>query len=228
MTSPIRSMVLKDVVLALTLEGCKGRDSAELVRVGFEVKRAIAEYRTVHGERQIPDPGCPSIEESVGYSDFEIARRLDFVPLLAKVQAKAQQIDAMLAYILIALTSKDVYFPEEIALDFLVHSRLVESRQVMQEIARLQPIAAHGEVSLKNRKQGRLKPVNAMVKGYLSKNPEASAEMVWNALKAKPPRGHSFCDNRIGRYIEKDAKTIMEWPRFKNVVSEHRPKRTKA
>jgi hypothetical protein len=86
------------------------------------------------------------------------------------------------------------------------------------------PLVSLGRKFTTGRKPGRLSPVAKRIKAYLLKHPEAKSLDVWKALAAAPPRGYDFRDNFIGRYIEVGAETVMVYPRFRNLVSEHRPK----
>ena len=91
-------------------------------------------------------------------------------------------------------------------------------------LATLTPLAQHGQKFKDGgRKSDSLGPVARKVQDFLARNRKAGTESVWAALKKSPPRGHVFVESeKLGRYIELGAKTVMEWPRFRNVVSERR------
>lgn len=73
--------------------------------------------------------------------------------------------------------------------------------------------------------KGAIGLVAEKIKAYLAKHPEAKPPEVWDALKKSPPKKHSFMDTaKLGKYIENDGIPVMEWRRFCNLVSEHRPK----
>lgn len=83
-----------------------------------------------------------------------------------------------------------------------------------------------GEKFSGGKPKGAIGPVARKIKAYLQKNPSHKADAVWQALGKKPPTGMTFMETRsLGRYIEKGAEQIMEWKRFQNLVSEHRPKK---
>lgn len=82
-----------------------------------------------------------------------------------------------------------------------------------------------GEKFSSGRQLATLGPVAKKIKAHLIKNPLANPDEVWAALKKSPPRGHAFMETeRFGKYIEKGNKTAMQWGRFRNLVSIHRPK----
>lgn len=97
--------------------------------------------------------------------------------------------------------------------------------EVNHLLSTLQPLAAHGQLFRENRKKGYLSPIAEMIKAHLAKHRRATAEEVWNSLKRASPKGYAFMESpRLGRYIESGVDTVMQWPRFRNLVSEHRPK----
>lgn len=83
-----------------------------------------------------------------------------------------------------------------------------------------------GQKFVNGRAPETLSPVARKIKAYLTKNPSAKAAEVWNALKNAPPKGLDFREStRLGRYIERGREPVMEWRRFQNLVSDHRPKK---
>lgn len=68
-------------------------------------------------------------------------------------------------------------------------------------------------------------PLTKRIKEYLIKNPDAKSKAVWDALAKKPPKNHKFLDNSQGKYIENKGINQMDYRRFQNLVSEHRPKK---
>lgn len=85
--------------------------------------------------------------------------------------------------------------------------------------------AIKGEKFNPGRPKGAIGPVARKIKAYLKKHPKAKAKEVWDALQEAPPKGFSFKKTaRLGRYIEEDGRPAMEYPRFQNLVWEHRPK----
>ncbi len=83
------------------------------------------------------------------------------------------------------------------------------------------PKAAKGEKFLPGRDAGAVSPLRKAIRGHLRKNPSATAAEVWSALKARPPTGHDFMDNRLGKYIEHGTASTG-YRRFQNLVSEER------
>lgn len=89
--------------------------------------------------------------------------------------------------------------------------------------AELLPLAEKCKRFPSGKPKGARAPLTKAIAAYLRKHPKATAEDVWAALKDRPPAGFTFCDNRLGRYIEHGAATAMQWERFRNAVSENRP-----
>jgi hypothetical protein len=89
----------------------------------------------------------------------------------------------------------------------------------------LAPFAKKGRLFKPGKPKGALSPLAKSVREYLVTYPKATADEVWGALSAKPPYGHTFCDNTVGRYIEYDEPgKYTEYRRFRNIVSEQRAK----
>ena len=148
------------------------------------------------------------------------------MPTMLTIAERGNGVPPLLAYIAVASLESPLgrYFDEGAALDFLVFRSLAETKKTRDEIAVLKPLAEHGQKFAVNRKVGHLGPVAKTIKAFMVKQPDATAVQVWNALKARPPKGYAFMENRQGKYIEKGPKTVMQWDRFANLVSEHRPK----
>ncbi len=87
----------------------------------------------------------------------------------------------------------------------------------------LAPLAKKGSKFKSGKPKGSLSPLATAVKNYLTKHHKASAKQVWTSLASKPPKGHTFCDNPQGRYVEYEtAGKNTNYRRFQNIVSEQR------
>lgn len=86
----------------------------------------------------------------------------------------------------------------------------------------LLPLSRTGKKFVAGRKQGAVGPVRAAVRRYLQRHPEANTAQIWAALKAKPPKGMAFYDNRFGRYIETQGYKDTSYRLFTNMVSAER------
>jgi hypothetical protein len=100
------------------------------------------------------------------------------------------------------------------------------NRILNQANAALEPLAKHGDRFRPGKPKGSLSPLATTIKKYLAKHQNATSDEVWEALKLRPPRGHHFCENSLGRYVEYDQPgKNTEYRTFQNLVSKHRPKR---
>ena len=84
-----------------------------------------------------------------------------------------------------------------------------------------------GEKFKIGRKVGAVSPLRKAIAKHVKKFRAATAAEVWRALSAKPPKGHTFMDNRLGKYIERETKSGREetkYPRFSNIVSTEKRK----
>ena len=82
-----------------------------------------------------------------------------------------------------------------------------------------------GEKFLKGRKVNSGGPIRAAIARLLKKDPALKNQELWHAVKARPPKGWTACDNRQGEYFEGPrAADNMGKPRFLNVCSEERKK----
>lgn len=86
-------------------------------------------------------------------------------------------------------------------------------------LANWHPYANNGLKFKEGRKQGSFGPVHKAIERVLKKTPDLPPRKVWEALKAEPPRGLKFLDNRAGEYIE-HAKGETSRARFNNTVRE--------
>lgn len=86
----------------------------------------------------------------------------------------------------------------------------------------LLPLSRTGKKFVAGRKQGAVGPVRAAVRRYLQRQPDANTAQIWAALKAKPPKGMVFYDNRLGKYIETPGYKDTSYRLFTNMVSAER------
>jgi hypothetical protein len=86
----------------------------------------------------------------------------------------------------------------------------------------LLPLSRTGKKFVAGRKQGAVGPVRAAVRRYLQRQPDANTAQIWAALKAKPPKGMVFYDNRLGKYIETEGYKDTSYRLFTNMVSAER------
>lgn len=82
----------------------------------------------------------------------------------------------------------------------------------------LEPMAALGQ---KFKPKGRGKgPIRKKIEQLLKKNPKAKTAELWEAIKAKPPKGWHFMESpRLGSYIEGPENQSMSHRVFANHVS---------
>ncbi len=86
----------------------------------------------------------------------------------------------------------------------------------------LLPLSQTGKKFVSGRKPGSAGPVRLAIRRYLKRQPRARAAQIWAALSAKPPKGMSFYDNRLGKYIETDGQPDTHYRHFSNLVSMER------
>ncbi len=84
--------------------------------------------------------------------------------------------------------------------------------------------AAHGQKFKDGRKQGSSGPIPKAIAKLLAKTPTMKNPDLWEAIKKKPPKGWSFCDNRIGKYIEGPNGKETGYKRFCNLCGYERKK----
>jgi len=102
-------------------------------------------------------------------------------------------------------------------LNFLKAARLAGKRMEF-----LLPLSQTGKKFVAGRKQGAVGPVRAAVRRYLQRQPDANTAKIWTALKANPPKGMVFYDNRLGKYIETTGYKDTNYRLFTNMVSAER------
>ena len=91
------------------------------------------------------------------------------------------------------------------------------------QLPELSVSAAHGKKFKAGRKIGTVGPVRKAIQGVLKKKPTATPKEIWAALKEKPPRGMTFYDNHLGRYIEVDGQAgETKFTSFSNIVSQEK------
>src|SRR4029434_8626908 len=73
------------------------------------------------------------------------------------------------------------------------------------------------------RKPGTVGPIRLAIRTVLAKTPAIKNDPLWEVLKAKPPQGWTFYENKLGRYIEGPKPTDgMGWRSFCNAASDER------
>lgn len=72
-------------------------------------------------------------------------------------------------------------------------------------------------------------PVRKAIERLLKKQPSMKNAELWQALKTRPPKGYTVCENRQGRYIEgptprdrSNNRPEMTEARFRNICAEVR------
>jgi len=78
----------------------------------------------------------------------------------------------------------------------------------------------------RGRKKGAGGPIRKAVAKLLKANPSMKNPQLWEAIKAKPPKGWGALENRLGKYLEGPGNASMSYQRFCNVCSEERKKIT--
>lgn len=114
--------------------------------------------------------------------------------------------------------------------DFLARSLKVERRfaennpQLYDALVDLMTEkAAVGQRFENGRRRGTIGPIRAAIRRNLAGDATLTNEQLWQLLMAKPPKGLTFCDNRLGRYIEGPlASKNTGWDRFRNMAAEER------
>lgn len=86
----------------------------------------------------------------------------------------------------------------------------------------LLPLSRTGKKFVSGRKPGSAGPVRLAIRRYLKRQPQARAAQIWTALSANPPKGMTFYDNRLGKYIETDGQPDTQYRQFANLVSMER------
>jgi hypothetical protein len=83
----------------------------------------------------------------------------------------------------------------------------------------LLPLSKTGKKFVSGRKPGSIGPVRQAIRRHLKRQPQANAAQIWAALSVKPPKGMTFYDNRLGKYIESDNHPETQYRQFANLVS---------
>jgi hypothetical protein len=91
-------------------------------------------------------------------------------------------------------------------------------------LAHATPLAMQGQKFSAGRKSGTGGPIRRAIAALLKKNPTMRPRELWATLSKRPPHGWTFCDNRLGRYIEGPKAQSMSYGRFSNVCKEERDK----
>lgn len=222
-------------VNAIAMQALESHAPNEIVLVSMAVERCLTDYRRDHPEKVPTKPSMGLLGDGTRFpvGDFELALQLveSRHPFMTALERSAGGIPPLMAYL--AVVSLPSEKSPDIGWDSAMQYAITESsvkvhmtQRLQDAVAELEPLAAHGKLFIENRKSGRLMPVAVKVKAYMVKHPKAKSIEVWDALKKAPPKGYDFRESsKLGRYIEKGAETVMEWPRFRNLVSEHRPKK---
>lgn len=71
------------------------------------------------------------------------------------------------------------------------------------------------------RKAGTKGTIRKAVASLLKKHPDMKNPQLWDALKAKPPKGCEFCNNSLGEYIDRPGG-YTSYATFRNICSEER------
>jgi len=222
-------------VNAISMQALERHAANEIVLVSMAVEKLLSDYRRDHPDKVPTKPSTGLLGDGMRFSisDFELALQLagEMHPVMMKLERSAGGVPPLMAYLAVA-SLPSAKWPDigwDSALRYAVAEsgvRLQRTQQLQDAVSELGPLAAHGKLFIENKKSGMLGPVAVKVKAYMMKHPKAKSVEVWDALKKVPPKGHDFRESsRLGRYIEKGAETVMEWPRFRNLVSVHRPKK---
>ena len=204
----------------------------EVAYAGVALQWLLADFRRDHSDQvpMRPDTGLLRIGPTP-FNDFELAQHLERTanPAMVRLQKTVGRVPCLMAYMLVVAT--DAHNERNLGVDAALRyavdeaSVRLETTRRLQKIAKsLEPLAAHGKLFIEGRKLGTPGPIAKRIKAHLVKYPTSSAREVWAALKKSPPTGFAFMETtKLGWYIEKGARTVMEWRRFQNLVSEHRP-----
>lgn len=221
------------VARALVLSALPKHTPTSIIETGLRVTALLANFRRDHHvpERTMVGGLLSTGPLVVPFNDWELARHLQLTSHKSMKELTRQFAgdSPLLALAAIAASCDEAPGWLHEALPELAHmsnaAQEVRVRKLGDAINSLQPLADHGE-RFTARKPGSLSPIAKKIKAYMGKHPTAKAIEVWAALKKSPPKGYLFRDTeKFGRYIERGADTVMKWPRFGNLVSEHRPKK---
>ena len=222
-------------VNAISMQALERHAANEIVLVRMAVEKLLSDFRRDHPDKVPTKPSTGLLGDDMRFSisDFELARQLvaEMHPVMKALERSAGGIPPLMAYLAVASLSSakwpDIGWDSALQYAVTESSARVQMTQKLEDaVIKLGPLAAHGKLFIENKKVGVLGPVAVKVKAYMAKHPKAKSVEVWGALKKSPPKGHDFRESsKFGRYIEKGAETVTEWPRFRNLVSEHRLKK---
>jgi len=229
------TLAISEAIGQIALAALEDQDRAKIIAAGVKVRLAVYDFREKHPE-QVPTRVAQSLlslpgDPPIPVPDFVLARHLVNVadPGMTRLRFAAGDMNILLAYLLVEVCLHDrppVHIGLDEALQYAVTLNGVSLSETRDQVRRMQPLAKHGEKFTVNRKKGHLSPVASKIKAHMRAHPRDTAVEVWKALARRPPKEHEFRDSpHLGRYIERDVKTVMAWPRFRNLVSEHRPKK---
>jgi len=217
----------RDAVFAIAHLTLKPRPVEELVQVSVAVQAAIDVFR-VEFPLLCPQQSAGLLGDFATTTDVDVAWMMERLshPEIVRISEAANGTSPVMTYILIQSCYSGSWdsFDTGTALSYVVQASKRERNQLTLETAALLPLAAHGQRFKAGKTVGALGPIAKKVRKFMLDNPHAKASEVWMALKKSPPKGHEFREStRLGKYVEHGADTVMEWARFKNLVSEHRP-----
>jgi hypothetical protein len=224
---------MESAVHAIALRALKDHAVEDIVEVGFAVSELLSRFRRDHAEQVPLHPGNDErgllAMHPRAFDDFELAQHLIEIgnPEMVGLCTNDKGVPATIAFLAIATTTSSTNSEIDLkkAWDWVLSADSFRVDQLELAVEARQAAADHGSL-FKGRKPGSYAPVTKKVNAYLKKEPGAKSVEVWNAVKASPPKGYVFMETeRFGRYIEKDAKTVMEWPAFQNLVSRRRPEK---
>jgi len=231
------SLDVVEAIRTIAFHELVDHSSDRIAQIGVAVDHFLQDFRRDHPDK-VPTtkPGVGLLGEFGPHpvSDFELASHLVGTRHKAMValERMAGGMPILMAYLMVVSVRSTPL--RGIGLNHALRYAVSESRiantvrvrGLCEEIKKLDADAAHGKLFKVNRKVGRLGPVATKIKAHMAKHPASKAIDVWNALKKSPPKGHDFRESSgLGRYIEKGPETVMEWRRFSNLVSQHRPKK---
>lgn len=206
------SYALKELSFLLLRE----KSSADLVTLGYQVKELVAKVKEHHPNlvslKHVPSGLLGGTVATP--DDFTIAERLiEGKDAIVADEGKP----LLLAYIAVVSIADEIPGPlwASAAIAYLTTRLQVDRiaseswrRNLEDHLAAQAPLASVGRKFVQNgRPAGSLSPLARALDRLLKKNPKASAQALWNTLKAKPPRGMNFYEpGRGSPYIEHEKK----------------------
>ena len=115
--------------------------------------------------------------------------------------------------------------PKDLARHLKVEPRFAENNPPLYSafIDTMAEHAAFGRPFKKGRKANTVSPIRRAIRRALKANPTLKNAQLWAQIGKAPPKGYTFQDNRLGKYIEgPSAGSDMSYARFRNVASEER------